>query len=204
MINYESYWLNGMGLHSSQLKQIENIILNEKIQTIVEFGSGQSTKFLKNLKFFYNLNFSIVSFDHNKKYAYNDENVKIRSLQKCNDLSFDLIFKNKSIKNILFTDAENESNNFRAKNCFYKLLNDDLPNNIDLIILDGPNGNGRSLAYPQLLGKLKNPCYIMIDDVNHYDFLSRAKQIFDYEIITHVEDRNIHPLFSYALLRIKQ
>ncbi len=120
----------------------------------------------------------------------------------CDDEAFDKTFKDKKISRDLFSNAQHEKNNFRVKNCFYDLDEEDLPNDIDLVILDGPSGNGRSLAFPHLVGKLKSPCYVMIDDVNHYDFLDRAKEIFDYDVMTHVEDKKIHPNFSYALIRI--
>ena len=202
MIDYKSYWVNGMGLHETQLKELKDITLNENIKNIVEFGSGRSTQFFLDIENEYNLNFKLTSFDHNKRYAHKNNCVTIKELEQCDDESFELIFKSKKINKEYFVNAEHEQNNFKAKNCFYALTENDLPNNIDLIILDGPNGNGRSLAFPYIMNKISNPCYIMIDDVDHYDFLERAKQIFDYEIITHINDKKIHHLFSYALLKI--
>ena len=49
-MNYEGYWINGMGLHSSQLNQLEKLILDNNIKTIVEFGSGQLTRFFTDLR----------------------------------------------------------------------------------------------------------------------------------------------------------
>jgi len=200
MMDHGSYWLNGMGLHSSQLIELQNIILSNNVQNIVEFGSGQSTKFLNDLKKLRGLDYSITSFDHNNNYAFSTS--KVKDLVSCDDKTFDSIFKNKKINKDLFLNVQHEKDNFRAKNCFYDLTEEDLPDNVDLVILDGPNGNGRSLAFVHLVDRLKSPCYIMIDDVNHYDFLSRAKQIFDYDVVTHIEDKKIHPLFSYAVIRI--
>lgn len=200
MINYDSYWIGGMGLHSSQLKKLETIILNESIKNIVEFGSGQSSRFFNDFRTLHDLDYTVTSFDHNDVYAFGSS--IIRDLVSCDDEAFDKTFKDKKISRDLFSNAQHEKNNFRAKNCFYDLTEEDLPDDIDLVILDGPNGNGRSLAFPHLVGKLKSPCHVMIDDVNHYDFLDRAKEIFDYELITHVEDKQIHPLFSYAVIRI--
>lgn len=201
-LNYKSYWIGGCGLHELQLKEIEKIIIDNNIKNIVEFGSGQSTRFLQDFRTNSSLDYTITSFDHHSGYSFNSEDVKIRTLEKCNDSSFDYIFENKIIDKKMFTDGQEEKDNFRAKNSFYSLSTEDLPDDIDLVILDGPNGNGRSLAFPHLVGKLKSPCYVMIDDVNHYDFLDRAKQIFDYDLITHIEDKQIHPLFSYAVIRI--
>ena len=200
MIDYNSYWIGGMGLHSSQLLELETIILTQDVKNIVEFGSGQSSRFFSDLKTFHNLDYSVTSFDHNRAYAF-DSSI-IRDLVSCDDEVFSKTFEDKQITKDSFSSAQHEKDNFRVKNCFYDLTDEDLPDNIDLVILDGPNGNGRSLAFPHLIGKLKSPCYVMIDDVNHYDFLDRAKQIFDYDIITHIEDKQIHPLFSYAVIRI--
>ena len=92
MIDHSSYWINGMGLHSSQLKELETIILNQNIKTIVEFGSGQSSRFLNDLKTLHNLDYSVTSFDHNDVYAF--ESSIIRDLVSCSDDTFDSIFDN--------------------------------------------------------------------------------------------------------------
>jgi hypothetical protein len=200
MIDHSSYWIGGMGLHSSQLLELETIILTQDVKNIVEFGSGQSSRFFSDLKTFHNLDYSVTSFDHNRAYAF--DSAIIRYLVSCDDEVFSKTFEDKQITKDSFSNAQHEKDNFRVKNCFYDLTDEDLPDDIDLVVLDGPNGNGRSLAFPHLVGKLKSPCYVMIDDVNHYDFLDRAKQIFDYDVITHIEDKEIHPLFSYAVIRI--
>ena len=200
MIDYNSYWIGGMGLHSCQLLELENIILTKDIKNIVEFGSGQSSRFFNDFRTLHNLDYSLTSFDHNDAYAFGS--ATIRDLVTCDDEAFDKMFEDRKITKDVFSTAQHEKDNFGAKNCFYDLTDEDLPDDIDLVLIDGPNGNGRSLAFSHLVGKLKSPCYVMIDDVNHYDFLDRAKQIFDYDVITHTEDKQIHPLFSYAVIRI--
>jgi hypothetical protein len=74
---------------------------------------------------------------------------------------------------------------------------------IDLAILDGPNGNGRSISFLHLKDKISKDCAIFIDDSDHHDYLERCSQVFDTEILVHVNDPQIHPLFNYAIVKVK-
>ena len=79
----------------------------------------------------------------------------------------------------------------RQRNCFYNITNELDDKKYDLVLLDGPNGNGRNIGYLHLKNKLKN-AYIIVDDITakdddfHYDFIPYLKKIFDVnEIYTH-------------------
>lgn len=204
---YENYWINGMGLHSTQLKHIEKLIVENDLQTIVEFGSGQSTRFFNDLREEKNLNYKLYSFDHNAQYSYPGDHdflsMHIAEIIKCDDESFNEMFETKTYNKERFMNCQNEKDNFRVKNCFYDITSDDLPDNIDLIILDGPNGNGRSISHLHLQNKLAEKSFILIDDSDHYDFVERCKQVLDAEVIVHENDTSIHPLFNYAILEVK-
>ena len=206
-MNYESYWLGGMGLYSSQLKHLEKIIIENGIKTIVEFGSGNSTKFFVDLRQEKNLNYSIHSFDHNEEYSYPDThdflNLNIVEIAKCNDENFEEMFETKTYNKEKFVNCQYEKNNFRVKNSFYDITSDDLPENIDLVVLDGPNGNGRSISFLHLQNKLSEKSFIVIDDSDHHDFIERCKQVLDAEVIIHEKDSTVHPLFNYAIMEVQ-
>jgi len=206
-MNYEGYWINGMGLHSSQLNQLEKLILDNNIKTIVEFGSGQSTRFFTDLRREKKLDYQIYSFDHNAQYAYPFRhdflNLHIAEIAQCDDESFDEMFKTKEYNKDKFVNCQHELDNFRVRNCFYDISPDDLPDNIDLVVLDGPNGNGRSISFLHLQNKLSEKSFILIDDSDHYDFLERCKQVLNATTIVHESDPSIHPLFNYAIMEIQ-
>ncbi len=206
-MNYENYWLDGMGLHSSQLKQLEKIITDNDIETIVEFGSGQSTKFFSDLREEKDLSYSLHSFDHNEEYSYPNThdflNLNIVEITKCNDENFEEMFETKTYNKEKFVNCQYEKNNFRVKNSFYDITSDDLPENIDLVVLDGPNGNGRSISFLHLKDKLSKKSFILIDDSDHYDFVERCKQVLNAEVIVHENDPSIHPLFNYTIVEVK-
>lgn len=206
-MNYEEYWKNGMGLHSSQLKHIEDIVVNNNVKTIVEFGSGQSTKFLSDLRKAKGFDYKVYSFDHHPQHCYKREhdflNSHLFDIMSCDDESFEDMFVKKTYSRKGFTNCQNQKDDFRTKNSFYDITEDHLPDNIDLVILDGPNGNGRSISFLHLKHKISKNCVILIDDSDHYDFIERCSQVFDTEILVHVNDPQIHPLFNYAIVKVK-
>ena len=206
-MNYESYWLDGMGLHSSQLKHLEKIIIENGIKTIVEFGSGNSTKFFVDLREEKNLNYKIYSFDNYKHYAYKETHdflkLNISEIINCSDESFNEMFETKNYNKEKFVNCQTEKDNFRVENSFYDITSDDLPDNIDLVLLDGPNGNGRSISFLHLQNKLSEKSFILIDDSDHHDFIERCKQVLDAEVIIHEKDSTVHPLFNYAIMEVQ-
>lgn len=68
------------------------------------------------------------------------------------------------------------------KNNFYEIKNNEITGTYDLVVLDGPNGNGRRIAFLYLINHLRNGTFVFIDDYTHYDFIERFGQLFDYEI----------------------
>jgi hypothetical protein len=202
------YWKNGMGLHSIVLEKIIEIVEKNDIKQVVEFGSGASTKFLLDLRKHLNKTFFITSFDHHPDYYFSEihENLKVNrvDLSYCDDQSFDKMFETHEVNRQSFTNAQHEKDNFSVKNAFYTIQENDIPSNVDLVILDGPNGNGRSISFLYLKDKIVDDCFIIIDDVDHYDFINRCKQIFDVQIIVHAQHHDIHRLFNYAVLKVRR
>ena len=203
--SHDSYWMNGMGLHSSQIGKLFDILMDD-VKNVVEFGSGNSTQFLVDARKEHDLNFQIHSFDHHPDYCYNQQHDFLKShrrdLVQCSDMCFEDMFKNGEYDEKCFVNRQEERDNFSARNCFYDMTENDLPDDIDLVILDGPNGNGRSIAFLHLKNKLSNGAYILIDDSDHYDFIERCKQVLDVDLVAHENNPSIHPLFNYALLKV--
>ena len=68
---------------------------------------------------------------------------------------------------------------------------------IDLFILDGPNGNGRSILFP-MLKEVKGPFYCLIDDISHYPFMSELERSLKHDIIF----KEIYGHEAYCLAKI--
>jgi hypothetical protein len=64
------------------------------------------------------------------------------------------------------------------KNVFYDIKDEQLPDVIDIMIVDGPHGNGRSIAFLHGINRLKSGSYVVIDDYNHYDFIEKFEKLF--------------------------
>ena len=189
-MNLEKYKNNGWGLSKKAFKLIEDKLLLNNINNIniIEFGSGISTNFLVDFKLYYNKNINITSFDNSYEYCYKNENkydfldLNIRELLTCNNEIYENMFKTKQIdlkKMIL----KNDTSTTRQTNCFYNIKENDLKENYNFVIIDGPNGNGRNFAFLLLLNKLKKGSYIFIDDYDHYDFVPRMKSLYNCELI---------------------
>jgi DNA-binding transcriptional LysR family regulator len=72
----------------------------------------------------------------------------------------------------------------RLHNVFYDTdLLQQLQGEVDLVILDGPNGNGRSIAFPLLRGVVKTPFFCFVDDITHHPYMEQMSRVFDYDIV---------------------
>jgi hypothetical protein len=74
---------------------------------------------------------------------------------------------------------------YQIRNAFYGEINKfSMPKeSIDVLIVDGPHGNGRSLAFPLLFSMLKKDAFIVIDDFDHYPFAADLERIFTFDEI---------------------
>jgi hypothetical protein len=61
--------------------------------------------------------------------------------------------------------------------------------NFDLILIDGPNGDKRSLWYSKIRENVKEGTIILIDDFNHYKcFSDELDKNFNYELLSHHDE----------------
>lgn len=181
MVNIEKYRNDGWGLSKREFIDIETILNKIEKPIILEFGSGLSTEFCVDYLNEYNKEGKIYSFDDSYDYCSKVVDpkltLKVKRLVECSDDDFDSMFRNKKYDSSLMKFRMVASTT-RQKNCFYDILPDEIPNNPDLVIIDGPHGNGRSFSFLHLIGKLNKGAFILIDDYNHYDFVDRLKMLF--------------------------
>ncbi|OQB43236.1 MAG: hypothetical protein BWY06_00211 [Candidatus Latescibacteria bacterium ADurb.Bin168] len=95
-----------------------------------------------------------------------------------------------------------ETKNTRLRNAFYDI--EGLPisgNQPILMILDGPHGNGRSLAFPLFRDRTKLGDLVLIDDVDHYPFEGDLRTFFRVSELTGYKYRYSHK--AWKLFRIE-
>lgn len=182
MVNFEKYKNDGWGLSKKCFNDIFNIIktFSSNPINVLEFGSGVSTQFLVDLiEKGYNLN--ITSYDNDIVYATKAKHPNLKliicDLVETYDSDFENLFQEKKYEKSVFHKMTTEID-FRQKNVFYNVEEEQLPKNIDLMIVDGPHGNGRSIAFLHGIGRLKSNSHVIIDDYNHYDFVKRFEKIY--------------------------
>ena len=199
----KKYKNNGIGLSKKCFEQILKILNNLDNINIVEFGSGFSTKFFIDYKLSSKKNISITSFDNDEKYAYKNTNnydfikLHILPLVSCNEENFNKLFNNEKKYNKGYFSLHKSlpyghKKYWRQRNCFYNITNELNDKKFDIVLLDGPNGNGRNISYLHLINKLNKGAYIIIDDYNskdddfEYNFIGYLKELFNVkEIYTH-------------------
>lgn len=205
-MNFDKYKNDGWGLSIRAFEDLYDIISNHKKDclSILEFGSGISTRFLVDIAEHKNL--TIESYDNDPKWCFQDAdrysflNLNMRDLVECSDNEFADMFLKKEYnpKNM---KVRQDPPHTRQKNCFYDIREEDLKKEYDVVILDGPNGNGRSFAFMHLHKVLKPDSYILIDDYQHYPFVKILKHFFNVEKYS---ESNVSKSEQHIIYRVKE
>ena len=138
----------GFGLSREAFSHLFDILEDmESPINIIDWGSGVSTEFLYDYKSLTDKEVIIDSFDDSPSYKH--KYATLVPLVECSDEDFNKMFKEKRIIESCFTKRTLPPTS-RQRNCFYDISDIELKN-YDLVLLDGPNGNGRSLAFLHLI-----------------------------------------------------
>lgn len=198
------YWGGGMGIHPIQCELIQDLIESNSYLKIIEFGSGNSTQFFSD--FSKDLVFELTSIDHNIAYAWGGKdkriNLLIRPLKRIPKDVFEQALSTGYNPEQGLGQIFNEKISFRTPYLFYDLCPKDLPQSADLVIIDGPNGNGRLLSVASLYRRLKLGSHVLIDDIHHYHFENILSNFFYYETICKYISSRVHPLFGFGFYKI--
>jgi hypothetical protein len=188
VMDVNKYKNDGWGISVDGFEQIVKILNGIDFSkfdryNILEFGSGTSTRFFvdyieeNNLK-----NVYITSFENDMRYSTNVKHpqldLKLRKLITCDDSSYVEMFNLKQYNQYRFSDLTVEPT-ARQKNCFYDIKKNDIPDVVNFMLLDGPGGNGRNIAFLHTLGKLQKDSIVFIDDYSHYDFLEKFNLLYN-------------------------
>jgi hypothetical protein len=190
VMDLNKYKNDGWGISEigfEKILEILNLIDFSKFEkyNILEFGSGISTEFFvdyieKNkLK-----NVQITSFENDIQYMtkvkHDQLDLKMRKIITCSDSDYTQMFNLKQYDQYKFSELKKKPET-RQKNCFYDIEENDLPNSIEFMLLDGPNGNGRNIAFLHIHKKLHKDTIVFIDDYNHYDFIEKFGTFYEYD-----------------------
>lgn len=171
---------------------------------ILEFGSGISTSFFCDVVKDGIKKLNITSFDNDLNYSYKPNesdtflDLKIRGLIECNDEDYNKQFSSKHYQSDLMYDKVSPLHPCQ-KNNFYKIEDGDLNGKYDIVLLDGPNGNGRNFCFLHIQKHVKKGSLIYIDDYNHYDFVEKALEILNGDIIHKYDGDND----NFVIIKIK-
>lgn len=173
MINYTNYTFNGWGLSLAALQYLEELIKHSNLKYCIEFGSGESTKFLSEI------GIEFVSFEDDINFAAPYPEVIIQDLVELDDTTFTKTITGETKYSDIYSNfSAPAKKHTRQKNCFYSLPSIKFDKKFDLVLLDGPNGNGRSIAFNYIKPFLTPVSYILIDDFTHHPYIEDFKYAF--------------------------
>jgi hypothetical protein len=195
-----SHW----SLHPLSCLLIADLLRQQEIKKIVEFGAGYSTIFLTKFIQQASINATIESFEHQvgfsdrlattlKRIGNSASTLHTCELVQLADEHFDQLFRAGAEPQVLLKEQSvpvptSRYWETRLHNVFYDYDFSAMPDHsIDLLILDGPNGNGRSIAFPLLKHKLKTPSWVLMDDYLDHPHLEYLERVFQSEIVTKEE-----------------
>jgi len=180
---------------------LAELLLQQEIKHIIEFGAGFSTLALAGYLRQMLPETSLMSFEHQPDYARRIQSflpvdsqarVECAELWQVDDLVFERLFTvpapYSAFKAAATPVPVERYHETRLHNVFYEFDFEKIAaGTVDLIILDGPNGNGRSLAFPFLRHALRLPGWLLIDDYLDYPFLDHCRKVFAADVIRHFE-----------------
>jgi predicted O-methyltransferase YrrM len=204
------YKNDGWGISLLGFTKLLELIKNNNNEelNVLEFGSGISTMFLSDVVSNNIKKLKITSFDNDINFMYKkldtDNHIKllVRELVECDDINYQKQFENKKY-DITLMHTKKSALEVSQKNNFYNVQENDLDGEYDLIIIDGPNGNGRNLSFLHIQNYVKNGTIIFIDDYNHYDFLEKCQSLFKTELIFQHTEGIGYGKDNFVIVKIK-
>lgn len=204
---------NGWALERAGIVWLAKLILEQGIRRIVEFGAGYSTVALTEfLRQVHAKDTHMDSFEHVPEFVERIRiflpeetraNLHCIKLLQVEDAVFEGLFDAPDpcgdfIASACLVPAERYLET-RLRNLFYGFdFRTWPPASVDLMILDGPNGNGRSLAFPFLKKTMRLPGWVLVDDYRHHPYLNYLQRVFVGHVVQQVDAGHK----NYALVKL--
>ncbi|RAV22928.1 class I SAM-dependent methyltransferase [Paenibacillus contaminans] len=163
---------------------------------ILELGGGQSTIFWSSLEKMSLLPVRVTTLEHDPAWARELQaritnesiDVSLQTLKQISGSDWERMFADSDKAGLMWEEIgesvpSEQFNHFTIENAFYAEAHSLIlePESIDAMIVDGPHGNGRSLAFLLFAAALKPGALVLIDDFDHYPFLADFGRVFRYE-----------------------
>lgn len=198
-LSTKSDWgYGGMALSSWAIIHLcRRLEVRQEPYHILELGGGQSTLFWRELTDSKLLPLRVTTLEHHhewtevlREHIKGSDHIQVfpQTLKQISDQEWEDIFTIQDQPIPLWKSSgkpisEQDYDLFTIPNTFYAEVGD-LPlkdKSIDVMVVDGPHGNGRSLAYPLFRDVVKPDALVLIDDFDHYPFLADLGRVFFYE-----------------------
>ena len=167
------------------------------IQDVTEFGAGYSTLFLAKLFELRSKPLRITSFEHQQVFfhrlkaalrSFPEVRLISSGLKQLSDDEYEVLFSSRQPPTDYLELGAPVPRQLYAQTRLHNVFYDGDPcqhicRKTDLVILDGPNGNGRSIVFPLLKGLVQMPFWCFIDDVTHHPYMEELARLFSYETI---------------------
>lgn len=191
-------WKHGLALHKGAIVHLcRRIEANTKKFQVLELGGGYSTLFWYALLKLDLLQVQVTTLEHHGAWVkelavllegWGGGSIYNLSLKQVSEEQSESLFASPKESLGRWTTVgtavpKELEDHYTIRNTFYDGLEQlSLPaQSIDVMIVDGPHGNGRSLAYPLFCNALKPDALVLIDDFDHYPFLPDLARVFHYE-----------------------
>ncbi len=180
---------------------LAELAIRQQLTRIIEFGAGYSTLVLAEYLRQTQPEVKLISFEHQPDYARrirsfipegSQVQIECADLCRVDDVTFEQIFlvndPTSAFKTAATQVPPEHAHETRLHNAFYCYeFGKIAAGSVDLLILDGPNGNGRSLAFPFLRHAIRPSGWIFIDDYRDYPFLDHCQRVFNTKMVRHYE-----------------
>ncbi|MCS1352210.1 hypothetical protein [Mechercharimyces sp. CAU 1602] len=210
----QSNWAkDDMQLSQSALVHIcRRLEKREEPYQFLELGGGASTLFWKTICEDGSIPVRVTTMDHRREWAsllaqntaYREEiQIKWCALKQVNEEEWEELFSQPQRAEEKWRECGHPLKASRydfvtINNTFYQ----EIPlscDRIDVLIVNGPHGNGRSLAFPLLYSKLDAGSLILINDFDRHPYLQDLERLYRYEEIY----RDVRRYNRWVLVRIE-
>lgn len=194
---------NGWGYGPMSLSKTSLVQLCRRLNSeaepigIVELGGGQSTLFWQALLQLGAIDARVTTLEHHTAWAAQlasrvgaESRIEIlpQTLKQVTDGEWAQLFRRPAAAAAAWSSVGaavpvSMYETFTIRNTFYAEA-DRIPwtdRSIDVLIVDGPHGNGRSLAFPLFCRQLKPDALVLVDDFDHYPFLDDLERVFRFD-----------------------
>ncbi|MFK7692963.1 class I SAM-dependent methyltransferase [Paenibacillus sp. HJGM_3] len=192
----------GWGFTSMSLTRTSLVQLCRRVEAeagpirLLELGGGQSTLFWWALQQLELLEMEVTTLEHHEEWARNlqtkvasERRMRVvkQSLRQVSEEEWAQLFHDPlgaaaSWSRLGVTVPKAQHEWFSIRNAFYGEA-DQLgyaPESIDVLIVDGPHGNGRALAFPLFCQALNPKALVLVDDFDCYPYLDDLGRVFHY------------------------